>query len=73
MFQKGTAIATVPLGNAHIENWGESGMADNSQQSDDASTDIDTDDKTQVGLCFSKLPSFAHKLVNPKHNQSSFY
>ncbi|KAK2635844.1 hypothetical protein Ddye_030636 [Dipteronia dyeriana] len=45
--QKGTTIGSS-LGNGHIENWGESGMADNSQQTDDTSTDIDTDDKNQV-------------------------
>ncbi|KAK7269740.1 hypothetical protein RIF29_22475 [Crotalaria pallida] len=34
-------------GSVHSENWGDSGMADNSHQTDDASTDIDTDDKNQ--------------------------
>ncbi|KAA3488337.1 transcription factor HBP-1b(c38)-like isoform X3 [Gossypium australe] len=47
MYQKGTT-----LGNGHIENWGDSGLADNSQQTD-TSTDVDTDDKNQVlSLCF---------------------
>ncbi|CBI27049.3 unnamed protein product, partial [Vitis vinifera] len=50
MFSKGTAetaTATVAsLGNGHFENWGESGMGDNSQQTD-TSTDVDTDDKNQ--------------------------
>ncbi|XP_059649462.1 transcription factor TGA2.3-like [Cornus florida] len=36
------------LGNGHFENWGDSGMADNSQQTD-TSTDVDTDDKNQFG------------------------
>ncbi|KAK9276427.1 hypothetical protein L1049_005960 [Liquidambar formosana] len=53
MFQKGTTTtATLPvggtLGNGHFENWGDSGMADNSQQTD-TSTDVDTDDKNQFG------------------------
>ncbi|KAH7569858.1 hypothetical protein JRO89_XS05G0008800 [Xanthoceras sorbifolium] len=43
---KGTTIGSS-LGNGHIENWGESVMADNSQQTD-TSTDIDTDDKNQT-------------------------
>lgn len=34
------------LGKGHFENWGESAIADNSQQTD-TSTDIDTDDKNQ--------------------------
>ncbi|CAI9276099.1 unnamed protein product [Lactuca saligna] len=34
------------IGKGHFENWGESGIADNSQQTD-TSTDIDTDDKNQ--------------------------
>lgn len=47
MFQKGTTLAALPPVN---ENWGDSGMADNSQKTEDTSTDIDTDDKNQVGL-----------------------
>ncbi|CAL2232245.1 unnamed protein product [Prunus armeniaca] len=42
--QKGTTSS----GNGHFENWGDSAMADNSQQTDDTSTDVDTDDKTQL-------------------------
>lgn len=46
------------MANCHVENWGDSGMADNSQQTDDTSTDIDvdvdididTDDKHQVSM-----------------------
>ncbi|KAK1386928.1 Transcription factor TGA [Heracleum sosnowskyi] len=39
------------LGNGHFENWGDSGLADNSQQTDNTSTDVDTDDKNQyVGV-----------------------
>ncbi|GKF39779.1 hypothetical protein Tco_0119840, partial [Tanacetum coccineum] len=34
------------MGKGHFENWGESAIADNSQQTD-TSTDIDTDDKNQ--------------------------
>ncbi|XP_057422866.1 transcription factor TGA2.2-like isoform X2 [Lotus japonicus] len=49
MFQRGTIFNAVPLGN---ENWGDSGMADNSQQTEDTSTDVDTDDKNQ---CFSNV------------------
>ena len=58
MFSKGTAetataTATVAsLGNGHFENWGESGMGDNSQQTD-TSTDVDTDDKNQVFVFFT--------------------
>ena len=54
VFSKGTAAtATVAsLGNGHFENWGESGMADNSQQTD-TSTDVDTDDKNQVLVSFT--------------------
>ncbi|XP_021910390.1 transcription factor TGA2.3 isoform X2 [Carica papaya] len=47
MYQKGTTVG-APLGNGHIENWGDSGIADNSQQTD-TSTDVDTDDKNQQG------------------------
>lgn len=52
MLRKGATAATVvvpvaaTLGNGHFENWGDSGMADNSQQTD-TSTDVDTDDKNQ--------------------------
>lgn len=45
MFQRGTTNATMPLGNHHVENWG-----DDSQHTEDTCTDIDTDDKNQVGL-----------------------
>ncbi|OMP06789.1 hypothetical protein COLO4_07887 [Corchorus olitorius] len=47
MYQKGTTFG-ASLGNGHIENWGDSGLADNSQQTD-TSTDVDTDDKNQLG------------------------
>lgn len=52
MYNKG--IASLPLGNNHVENWADSGIADNSQQTDDNSTDIDidTDDKHQVSHLF---------------------
>ncbi|GLT34484.1 hypothetical protein SLA2020_089940 [Shorea laevis] len=46
MYQKGTSIG-ASVGNGHIENWGDSGVADNSQQTD-TSTDVDTDDKNQL-------------------------
>ncbi|KAF3431820.1 hypothetical protein FNV43_RR26556 [Rhamnella rubrinervis] len=46
--QKGTTTMTTvsasSLGNGHFENWGDSAIADNSQQTD-TSTDVDTDDK----------------------------
>lgn len=48
MYQKGNNIAGASLGNGHIENWGDSGVADNSQQTDDTSTDVDTDDRNQL-------------------------
>ncbi|KAL5553484.1 hypothetical protein UlMin_040885 [Ulmus minor] len=45
--QKTTTLGTSSaLGNGRFENWGDSGMADNSQQTD-TSTDVDTDDKNQ--------------------------
>ena len=40
------------MGKGHFENWGESAIADNSQQTD-TSTDIDTDDKNQVFIFVS--------------------
>ncbi|XP_021299702.1 transcription factor TGA2.3 isoform X2 [Herrania umbratica] len=46
MYQKGTTFG-ASLGNGHIENWADSGLADNSQQTD-TSTDVDTDDKNQL-------------------------
>ncbi|GKU90374.1 hypothetical protein SLEP1_g4374 [Rubroshorea leprosula] len=50
MYQKGTTIG-ASLGNGHIENWGDSGLVDNSQQTE-TSTDVDTDDKNQLhGIC----------------------
>lgn len=42
------------IGKGHFENWGESGIADNSQQTD-TSTDIDTDDKNQVFISISNI------------------
>ena len=56
MYQKGTTFSTS-LGNRHIENWGDSGLADNSQQTD-TSTDVDTDDKNQVLSLFLLYLSF---------------
>lgn len=44
-----TVAASSSLGNGSFENWGESAMADNSQQTD-TSTDIDTDERNQVCL-----------------------
>ncbi|XP_015895683.2 transcription factor TGA2.3 isoform X2 [Ziziphus jujuba] len=45
--QKGTTtVSASSLGNGHFENWGESAIADTSQQTD-TSTDVDTDDKNQ--------------------------
>lgn len=52
LMQKETMVsvgAGGTLGNGNYENWGESGMADNSQQTD-TSTDVDTDEKSQVFL-----------------------
>lgn len=53
-----TTVSASSLGNGHFENWGESVIADTSQQTD-TSTDVDTDDKNQVKktLC-SLLLSF---------------
>jgi len=50
MYHKGVAMQTLPLGNGHVDNWADSGIADNSQQTDDTSTDIDTDDRIQVSI-----------------------
>ncbi|KAK3033660.1 hypothetical protein RJ639_034539 [Escallonia herrerae] len=50
MLQKGVGLGVGGggcLGNGHFDNWGESGIADNSQQTDDTSTDVDTDDRNQ--------------------------
>ncbi|KAJ6899341.1 hypothetical protein NC652_025730 [Populus alba x Populus x berolinensis] len=48
MYQKGTGFDSS-LGNGQTnENWGDSGMADNSLQTD-TSTDVNTDDKNQAG------------------------
>lgn len=44
-----TVAASSSLGNGSFENWGESAMADNSQQTD-TSTDIDNDERHQVCL-----------------------
>lgn len=49
LMQKGTMLsvgAGGTLGSGNFENWGESGMADHSQQTD-TSTDVDTDEKSQ--------------------------
>ncbi|KAE8707375.1 Transcription factor HBP-1b(c1) [Hibiscus syriacus] len=46
MNTKGTTFGSS-LGNEHIENWADSGLADNSQQTV-TSTDVDTDYKNQV-------------------------
>ncbi|XP_022733601.1 transcription factor TGA2.2-like isoform X2 [Durio zibethinus] len=46
MYEKGTTFG-ASLGSGHIENWGNSGLADNSQQTD-TSTDVGTDDKNQL-------------------------
>lgn len=52
MYHKGVTMAALPLGNGQVENWADSGKADNSQQTDDTSTDIDTDDIIPVS-CLS--------------------
>ncbi|KAH1260876.1 Transcription factor TGAL1 [Glycine soja] len=48
MYHKGVTTAALPLGNGQVENWDDSGLADNSQQTDHTSTDIDTDDIIQT-------------------------
>ncbi|XP_022971759.1 transcription factor HBP-1b(c38)-like isoform X1 [Cucurbita maxima] len=50
-----TVAAAASLGNGSFENWGESAMADNSQQTD-TSTDIDTDERNQ-------FPGAAHGVL----------
>ncbi|VVA94506.1 unnamed protein product [Arabis nemorensis] len=49
VFQKGTRLGVGEV-NSSLENWCDSvsAMADNSQHTTDTSTDIDTDDKTQL-------------------------
>lgn len=44
MFQRGTTVS-MATGNQHVENW-----ADDGHPTEDTCTDIDTDDKNQVGL-----------------------
>ncbi|KAG6757792.1 hypothetical protein POTOM_038117 [Populus tomentosa] len=59
MYQKGTGFDSS-LGNGQSnENWGDSGMADNSLQTD-TSTDVDTDDKNQL----RGVPHGADMVVN---------
>jgi transcription factor TGA len=54
VYQKGTGFDSS-LGNGQtFENWGDSGMADNSLQTD-TSTDVNTDDKNKVFLSLSLL------------------
>ncbi|KAJ8760759.1 hypothetical protein K2173_018717 [Erythroxylum novogranatense] len=72
MYHKGTPIGS--LGNGHgIENWGDSGMADNSQQTD-TSTDVDTDDKKQVqGVRLGTVVVVdSRDQSNPKHGDQKF-
>ncbi|XVE53327.1 hypothetical protein DITRI_Ditri02bG0195500 [Diplodiscus trichospermus] len=58
MYQKETTFG-ASLGNGHIENWGDSGLADNSQQTQtDTSTDVDTDDRNQ-------LHGVQHRAIKP--------
>jgi len=45
MYQRGSSSATMPMGNQYVEKW-----ADDSQHTEDTCTDIDTDDKNQVGF-----------------------
>lgn len=54
------------LGNGHFENWGDSGLADNSQQTD-TSTDVDTDDKNQ----YVGVPSGAMTVVDSVDQSSA--
>ena len=60
--QKATKVVVSPLGNGHFENWGDSAMADNSQQTD-TSTDVDTDDKNHVSKPLSFSPVFKYTLI----------
>jgi transcription factor TGA len=56
VYQKGNITTGAKLGNGHhIESWGESGMAADTSQQTDTSTDVDTDDKNQVCACFFYL------------------
>ncbi|XP_020204892.1 transcription factor TGA2.2 [Cajanus cajan] len=62
MYHKGVAMVALPLGNGHVENWADSGLADNSQQTDDTSTDIDTDVKIQC----NRVKNGAQMVVHSK-------
>ncbi|PKA61862.1 TGACG-sequence-specific DNA-binding protein TGA-2.1 [Apostasia shenzhenica] len=44
--EKGQQPNLIPFNSGHLENWGESNMADNSSRTD-TSTDLDTDDRNQ--------------------------
>lgn len=56
VYQKGNITTAAKLGNGHhIESWGESGMAADTSQQTDTSTDVDTDDKNQVSVCLFNL------------------
>lgn len=62
----------MPLGNCHVENWADSGVADNnSQQTDDTSTDIDidTDDKHQVGYLSISQTCFTFYRLHYRYKQ----
>ncbi|MED6113833.1 hypothetical protein PIB30_074544 [Stylosanthes scabra] len=48
----------MALGNGNVENWGDSGMVgENSQQTDDTSTDIETDDRNQCNRVQNGAPT----------------
>ncbi|KAB1221034.1 Transcription factor PERIANTHIA [Morella rubra] len=48
MYQQGTTAIGAMLGNGpRIENWGESGLAADTSQQTDTSTDVDTDDRNK--------------------------
>ncbi|KAL2347559.1 hypothetical protein Fmac_001559 [Flemingia macrophylla] len=66
MYPKGVSMVALPLGNGHVENWADSGIADNSQHTDDTSTDIDTDDKTQCNRVKNGARMVVHSKVQIK-------
>ncbi|KFK41287.1 hypothetical protein AALP_AA2G110300 [Arabis alpina] len=57
VFQKGTRLVGGGEVNSTLENWCDSvsAMADNSQHTTDTSTDIDTDDKTQLNGAYQGM------------------
>lgn len=64
MYQQGTTAIGAMLGNGpRIENWGESGLAADTSQQTDTSTDVDTDDRNKVGVYFCNICSVSFYVI----------